>query len=52
MARQTLRDAYQLFHDGTLALAEVEQVGMRIDVPRLDATIERTRRREIGRAHV
>lgn len=33
------RDAYELFHMGARALAECEAVGMRIDVPRLKATI-------------
>lgn len=28
----TTKDAYKLFHDGTLALAHVEQNGMRVDV--------------------
>lgn len=35
-------EAYQLFHQGALALARVEQAGMRIDVPRLDRTMEKT----------
>lgn len=33
--------AYQLLHDGALALADVETNGIRIDVPYLDATIAR-----------
>lgn len=32
-------DAYRLFHEGTLVLADVEATGMRIDVGRLDAAI-------------
>lgn len=43
--RPTTRDAYKLMHDGTLALAEAEQNGIRIDVERLDGTIERTTER-------
>jgi DNA polymerase-1 len=37
----TTPDAYQLLHDGSLALAEVESNGMRIDVKRLDRTMEK-----------
>lgn len=32
-------DAYRLFHDGALALARVEEAGMRIDVEKLDRMI-------------
>jgi len=35
-------EAYQLLHDGSIALAEVEGNGIRIDVPYLNATIEET----------
>lgn len=38
--RAVTRDAYDLFHNGVLALAEVEHTGMRIDVDRLDRAIE------------
>ncbi len=34
------KQAYRLLHEGSLALAEIENNGMRIDVPRLDRTIE------------
>lgn len=37
----TTRDAYQLFHDGCIELAKIEANGMRVDVPRLDRTIEK-----------
>ncbi len=40
--KPTTKDALQLFHEGSLALARVEQNGMRIDVPKLDRTIEKT----------
>lgn len=33
------RDAYQLVHDGAIALAEVEAAGMRIDIDQLEKTI-------------
>ena len=36
----TLKDAYKLLHDGTLALANVEHNGMRIDTKKLDKTID------------
>lgn len=32
-------DAYKLFHEGSLALADVEHAGMRVDVPRLNKAI-------------
>lgn len=35
----TTADAYHLLHEGTLALAEVEAAGMRVDVARLDRTM-------------
>lgn len=35
-------DGYDLFHRGTVALAEVEANGMRIDIPYLDNAIETT----------
>jgi len=38
--RPTTIDAYNLMHEGLLTLAEVEAVGMRVDVQRLDDTIE------------
>jgi DNA polymerase-1 len=41
VVKATTADAYSLFHDGALALARVEAAGMRIDVKRLDAMIER-----------
>ncbi len=37
--KPTTKDALTLFHDGSLALARIEQNGMRIDVARLDRTI-------------
>lgn len=40
--RPKLPDAYQLFHEGTIALAEVERNGMRVDVEYLDRAIEDT----------
>ena len=36
----TCADAYKLFHDGTLALAQVEHTGLRVDVDYLKAAIE------------
>lgn len=36
-------EAYQLLHDGTIALAQVEHNGIRIDVDYLTATIDRLR---------
>jgi DNA polymerase-1 len=36
------KDAYQLFHEGSIAFAEMESNGIRIDVPYLDAAIHRT----------
>lgn len=38
----TTADAYQLVHDGILALAEVEAAGMRVDTELLDRTIRQT----------
>ena len=38
--KPTTTDAYRLFHEGALALAEVERAGMRIDVKQLDKTIQ------------
>lgn len=35
----TMKDAYRLMHEGTLALACVEEWGMRIDVPLLEKTL-------------
>ena len=43
--KPTRLDAYQLLHDGSLALAEVEAVGMRVDVDRLDKTIDKVGQR-------
>lgn len=40
VTRATKADAYRLLHEGSLALAEVEAAGMRIDVGRLDQTIK------------
>lgn len=43
MARfTTTPDAYRLFHEGTLALAEIEHNGMRIDKAYLDEALTRT----------
>lgn len=39
--KPTTHDAYQLFHEGVLALAEVEANGMRIDRDLLEKTIKR-----------
>jgi len=36
----SLTEAYKLMHQGSLALAEVERAGIRIDVPYLEKTIE------------
>ena len=44
----TVGDAYQLFHDGAIALAKVEANGMRIDVSRLDREIARNERKIQG----
>jgi len=41
MIRLVSKDAYQLVHQGTLALAEVERHGLRIDTQWLDASIKR-----------
>ena len=38
-------DAYKLMHEGSLALSRVEENGIRIDVERLDQTIEKVGRR-------
>ncbi len=38
----TTKDAYDLFHQGSLALAEIERNGIRIDTTRLRAGIEST----------
>jgi len=38
MEQATTQQAYSLFHQGTLALADVEANGMRVDVDRLDRT--------------
>lgn len=38
-------EAYKLFHDGTLALANVEANGMRVDVAYLDKAIRRAERK-------
>lgn len=39
------RDAYDLMHEGAIALAEVESNGIRIDMEYLDSTISKLRRR-------
>jgi DNA polymerase-1 len=39
MIEPQITDAYQLFHEGVLALSQVESNGMRVDVPLLDKTI-------------
>jgi len=36
------KQAYQLLHEGTLALAEVEKQGMRVDERYLHKTIDQT----------
>ena len=36
------RAAYRLLHEGSLALADVEANGMRLDIPRIKRTIEKT----------
>jgi DNA polymerase I-like protein with 3'-5' exonuclease and polymerase domains len=38
--KATIADAYRLFHEGTIALASVEEAGARIDTDYLDAQIE------------
>lgn len=38
--RPTTRDAYQLIHQGSLALAQVMSNGMRVDVDRINRTME------------
>jgi len=40
--KPTTEQAYKLFHDGARALAQIEANGMKIDVERLDKTIEKT----------
>ena len=40
ISKLTKTDAYRLFHEGALALADVESNGFRIDVDRLDKTID------------
>lgn len=40
--KPTRRDAYRLMHEGVLALAGVEENGIRVDVEQLDRTIEKT----------
>lgn len=39
MSKLTPKDAYQLVHEGTLALADMEANGFRVDVERLKSTI-------------
>jgi len=41
--KPTTKDAYKLLHEGMLALARAEEVGMRIDVDLMDRTIEDTK---------
>lgn len=36
------KEAYKLFHEGALALSRMEQVGLPVNVPALDAAIEQT----------
>jgi len=43
--KPTTKDAYKLLHDGMLALARVEEVGMCIDLDLMDRTIEETKER-------
>lgn len=38
----TTLDAYQLFHDGSIALAQVEQAGMRVDLGYLESASKET----------
>ena len=38
--KATSMDAYKLLHDGALALAKVEQAGMKIDVAKMESLIE------------
>ena len=38
--KPTLSDAYELFHDGILALADIEVTGIRVDVPYLRQQID------------
>ncbi len=42
MSQPTTKDAYQLLHDGSLMLARMEHNGIRVDVERLEKTIENT----------
>lgn len=42
MSKLTQLDAYRLFHDGAIALADVEANGFRIDTDRLDKAIAKT----------
>ena len=42
--KPTIKEAYQLLHEGTLALAKVEANGIRIDIDRLEATISKVSR--------
>lgn len=39
------KEAYQLLHDGSIALAEVEHNGIRIDTDYLEKTIQKTQKR-------
>jgi len=41
--KPTTEDAYRLMHEGSLALAEVEAAGMRIDVAQLNRMMEKTK---------
>ncbi len=41
----TVRDGYQLFHDGTKALSQVEANGIRIDVDYIDREIEKAEKK-------
>ncbi len=43
--RPTRKDAYKLFHEGTLALADVERNGIKIDVPYLKNQSEKIKKR-------
>ncbi len=45
MIRPNRKDAYKLFHDGTVALAKMEGNGIRIDEKYLDGAIKRTQRK-------
>lgn len=45
MLQPAAPEAYKLLHDGSVALAEVEAAGMRVDIDYLDRTIDKTKAR-------